>query len=198
VADSITRRNVLRTLAVGTVAGSVLSVIPLEAAEYAHHLIQAEKSGDAGAYTPKFFLPAQYKTLIKLCDTIIPADADSGGAVEAGAPEFIDLITSENPDFQRRLGGGIAWLDALCSDRYGAASWLDSTPEQQKEMLDLIAYRRNADKDPSLTPAVDFFTLLRSLTADGFFTSKIGIHYVGYIGNTFLREFPGCPPVPGL
>jgi len=198
MADSITRRNVLRTLAVGAAAGSVLSAIPLEAAEYAHNLIQAEKSGDAGSYTPKFFLPAQYKTLVKLCDTIIPADADSGGAVEAGAPEFIDLITSENPDFQRRLGGGIAWLDAQCGDRYGAASWLDATLQQQKEMLDLIAYRKNADKDPSLSPAVDFFSLLRNVTADGFFTSKIGIHYVGYIGNTFLREFPGCPPVPGL
>jgi len=51
-----------------------------------------------GAYTPKFFSAHQYKTLQTLCQTIIPADGDSGGAIEAGAPEFIDLITSENPD----------------------------------------------------------------------------------------------------
>ena len=45
---------------------------------------------------------------------------------------------------------------------------------------------------------VDFFSLLRNMTADGFFTSKIGIKYLGYKGNTFLTEFPGCPPVPGI
>jgi hypothetical protein len=43
---------------------------------------------------------------------------------------------------------------------------------------------------------VEFFSLLRKFTADGYFTSQIGIKYLGYIGNTFLKEFPGCPPVP--
>jgi len=43
-----------------------------------------------------------------------------------------------------------------------------------------------------------FFGFLRKLTADGYFTSEIGIEYLGYIGNTFLKEFPGCPPVPGV
>jgi gluconate 2-dehydrogenase gamma chain len=45
---------------------------------------------------------------------------------------------------------------------------------------------------------VEFFSFLRNFTADGFFTSKIGIKYLGYKGNTFLPEWPGCPPVPGL
>jgi gluconate 2-dehydrogenase gamma chain len=43
---------------------------------------------------------------------------------------------------------------------------------------------------------VAFFAFLRRLTCDGFYTSKIGIADLGYIGNTSLREFPGCPPVP--
>ena len=42
------------------------------------------------------------------------------------------------------------------------------------------------------------FCILRNLAADGFFTSKIGIQYLGYIGNGYLSEFPGCPPVPGV
>jgi hypothetical protein len=73
---------------------------------------------------------------------------------------------------------------------------LDCAPEQQKEMLDKIAYRKNAVADPSLTQGVAFFSFLRNMTADGFFTSEIGIKYLGYIGNTFVKEFPGCPPVP--
>ena len=50
---------------------------------------------------------------------------------------------------------------------------------------------------PPLNQGVEFFALLRKLTVDGFFTSKIGIRYLQYVGNTYLEEFPGCPPIPG-
>jgi hypothetical protein len=45
---------------------------------------------------------------------------------------------------------------------------------------------------------VEFFALLREMTADGFFTSQIGIKYLGYVGNTYLLAFNGCPPVPEI
>jgi gluconate 2-dehydrogenase gamma chain len=194
--ESVSRRAILRSLTIGAVAGSVMRVIPLEAAEHAHRMIEDEKAS-AGTYTPKFFDAPSYKTVQALCQTIIPADADAGGAVEGGAPEFIDLLTSENTDYQARLGGGLKWLESTCTARYGKA-YLGCSPEQQKEILDLIAYRKNADQDESLTSAVDFFSLLRTMTSDGFFTSKIGIKYLGYKGNTYLPSFPGCPPVPGV
>jgi hypothetical protein len=196
-ANQISRRNILKSLSVGAAAGSVLLAIPLEAAEYAHNVIQAEKASGTGEYTPKYFNAHQYATLQRLCETILPADADSGGAIAAGAPEFIDLLTSESPEYQVKLGGGMMWLDSACDLRYGSA-YLECAPQQQKEMLDLIAYRKNAEHDPSLRYGVEFFSFLRNLTSDGFFTSKIGIEYLGYMGNTFLLEFPGCPPVPGL
>ena len=196
--NHVSRRAVLKSLSTGIVAGSVLRVIPLEAAEYAHHVIETEKADDkSGAYSPKFFDAHQYKTLQALCETILPADDDSGGAIEAGAPEFIDLLTSENDHYQSILGGGLKWLDTTCTSRYGN-EYLGCTQAQQKEILDLIAYRKNAAQDESLTHAVEFFSFLRNFTADGFFTSKIGIKYLGYKGNTFLTEFPGCPPVPGV
>ena len=196
MSSNLSRRDILKSLAYGAAATSVLRVIPAQAAEYAHHMVAAEKAAaPAKAYAPKFFSAHDYKTLQTLCQTIIPADSDSGGAIEAGAPEFIDLLTSENPDYQRILGGGLLWLDSECSDRYGSA-YLDCTPEQQKEILDLIAYKRNVSANPALNPGVEFFAFLRNMTADGFFTSEIGIKYLGYIGNTFVREFPGCPPVP--
>lgn len=195
---SISRRDILKSLTITAVAGSVLRVIPLEAAEYAHRMVRAEKdAAEDQAYAPKFFFPHAYKTLQALCQTIIPSDEDAKGALEAGAPEFIDLITSENKDHQVALGGGLMWLDNTCIDRYGKV-YLDCAPEQQKEILDLIAFRKNAKQDPSLGQGIEFFALLRKLTADGFFTSEIGIEYLGYIGNTFLKDFPGCPPVPGL
>jgi len=194
---SISRRDILKSLTLTAVSGSVLRVIPLEAAEYAHHMVRAAKAAaDDQVYAPKFFSPHFYKTLQTLCQTIIQSDDQAKGAIEAGAPEFIDLITSENKDYQLALGGGMMWLDNTCIDRYGKV-YLDCTLEQQKEILDLIAYRKNAKQDPSLGQGIDFFALLRRLTADGFFTSEIGIEYLGYIGNTFVKDFPGCPPVPG-
>ena len=191
----VSRRDILRTLAVGAVGGSVLQMIPAEAAEYAHQVVQKEKAASAaGKYVPKYFSAHPYETLKSLCDTIIPKDEHSGGAVEAGAPEFIDLLTSENEEYQVELGGGLMWLDNFCTDRYGK-TYLECTPEQRTETLDLIAYRKNAKKDASLSQGVAFFAFLRKLTCDGFYSSKIGIADLQYIGNTSVREFPGCPPL---
>ena len=196
MSSQISRRDVLKNLAISAAATSVLRIIPAHAAEMAHHMIAAEKAASsAKAYAPKFFPAHDYKTLQMLCQTIIPADTDSGGAIEAGAPEFIDLLTSENTDYQVKVGGGLMWLDGRCADDYGKL-YLDCSPDQQKEILDKIAYRRNAVPDHSLDQGVAFFSFLRDMTTDGFFTSKIGIEYLGYVGNTFLKEFPGCPPVP--
>jgi hypothetical protein len=193
--DPLSRRAVLKSLGMSVAVGSVLRVIPLEAAEHAHNAIEAEKS--SGPYAPKFFDARSYKTLQALCDAIIPSDADSGGAVEAGAPEFIDLLTSENTGYQATLGELLHWLDTTCTMRYGKV-WLECAHAQQIEILDQVAYLKNAEQDPGLAAPVSNFGFLRSFVADGFFTSRIGIKYLGYKGNTYLTEFPGCPPVPGL
>ena len=192
----ISRRDVLKTLAIGAAGGSVLQVIPLQAAEMAHQAVRKEKAAaPAGKYAPKYFSAKQYETLASLCDTIIPKDEKSGGAVEAGAPEFIDLLTSENLEFQNRLGGGLMWLDSYCLDHYDKL-YLETTPEQRKEVIDLIAYRKNAKANPELHQGVAFFAFLRNMTCDGFYTSKIGIEDLQYIGNVTRSEWPGCPALP--
>jgi gluconate 2-dehydrogenase gamma chain len=195
MADGISRRDILRNLAIGAAGGSVLQMIPAQAAELAHELIQKERAASAGKYTPKYFPAHQYQTLLVLCDAIIPKDEVSGGAVEAGAPEFIDLLSSENKEYQETLGGGLMWLDDFCADRY-QRTFLECTPEQQKEVLNLMAYRKNAQQDPVLSQGSAFFAKLRQMTCDGFYTARIGIEDLKYIGNTALGSFPGCPPLP--
>jgi gluconate 2-dehydrogenase gamma chain len=190
----VTRRDVLRNLAIGAAGGSVLQVIPAQAAKLAHEIIRDEKAG-AGKYTPKFFPAHQYQTLLLLCDAMIPKDEVSGSAVEAGAPEFIDLLTSENEHYQVILGGGLMWLDNFCADRY-QQTFLECSREQRTEVLDLIAFHKNAKTDPSLSQGIAFFAKLRLMTCDGFYTARIGIEDLKYIGNTALAAFPGCPPVP--
>ena len=193
MATGISRRDILKTLGVTAAAGSVLQVIPAKAAAFAHEAVQKEKAASlTGRYVPKYFSAHQYETLKSLCDTIIPKDDQSGGAVEAGAPEFIDLLTSENEKFQGKLGGGLMWLDTYCNDQYGKI-YLECTPEQRTATRDLIAYRKNALQNPRLSQGIAFFAFLRNMTCDGFYTSKIGIADLQYIGNTSLKEFPGCP-----
>jgi gluconate 2-dehydrogenase gamma chain len=194
--QGISRRDVLRNLGVAAAGGSVLQIIPAHAAELAHKMIQQEKAASTGrTYQPKFFPAHQYQTLSFLCGAILPKDDASGGAVEAGAPEFIDLLTSENDKYQIALGGGLMWLDNFCADRYGR-TFLECAPEQKEEVLGLIAYRKNALTDPTLSQGIAFFAKLREMTCDGFYTSKIGIEDLKYIGNTALSAFPGCPPLP--
>ncbi|MGC2197110.1 MAG: gluconate 2-dehydrogenase subunit 3 family protein [Terriglobales bacterium] len=194
--NPVSRRDVLRTLAMGAMGGSVLQLIPLQAAEQVHHMVKQERAhAPAGKYRPKFFPAHQYATLGVLCDAILPADEHSGGAVQAGAPEFIDLLTSENKDYQLALGGGFMWLDGLCGDRYGHP-YLACSAAQQREILDLMAYRKSALTDAALSQGVEFFAFLRRLTSDAFYSSEVGIRDLQYIGNTFVKEFPGCPPVP--
>jgi gluconate 2-dehydrogenase gamma chain len=195
-AKGISRRDVLRNLAVGAAGGSVLQVIPAQAAELAHAMIQKEKAASPqGKYTPKYFTAHAYQTLVVLCGLIIPKDEVSGGAVEAGAPEFIDLLTSENPDYQQVLGGGLMWLDNFCTDQH-QRTFLECSAEQRQAVLDLIAYRKSEKSNRGLSQGIAFFAKLRLMTCDGFYTSKIGIADLKYIGNTALAEFPGCPPLP--
>lgn len=190
----VSRRDVLKTLGMGVSAASVFSVIPLQAAQHVHRLISQEKgAGEGGVYRPKFFNPSQWQTLLKLCELIIPTDEKSGGAIEANAPEFIDLLASENPEYQIQLGGGLHWLDAYCRKSY-RQPFLHCSPEQQNSTLRLLAYRKNST--PQISQGIRFFSLVRNLTVDGFYTSEIGIKDVGYIGNDVMSEYPGCPPFP--
>ena len=150
--SGISRRDVLRNLTVGALGGSVMNIIPIEAAELAHQMVHQEKSTTpTGKYTPKFFPAEEYQTLTVLCDMIIPKDAKSAGAIEAGAPEFIDLLSSENEEYQLLLGGGLMWLDNFCVDRY-SQTFLQCQPSQRKEALDLIAFQKKCQDRPIAQP----------------------------------------------
>ena len=49
----------------------------------------------------------------------------------------------------------------------------------------------NDPSDPSMPSR--FFRLVKNLTADGYYTSRVGlIEELGYRGNTFLASFPQC------
>lgn len=128
----------------------------------------------------KFFTDHEMATITVLGDIIIPKDEKSGSASDAGVPAFIEFIVKDIPDHQVPMRGGLRWLDMQCLTRYNN-TFKDCTKEQQIAMVEEIAYPKKAK--PEMGPGVAFFNRMRSLTATGFFTSKIGMEDVGYMGN---------------
>lgn len=128
----------------------------------------------------KFFTEHEFATITVLADIIIPKDGVSGSASEAKVPEFIEFIVHDMPSHQIPLKGGLRWLDMQCLKKYEKA-FKDCTPGQQIEMVDQIAYPKKAK--PEMSQGVKFFSLMRDLTATGFYTSEIGVKDIGYQGN---------------
>ena len=136
-----------------------------------------------------FFTPDEMKTITILGDIIIPKDEVSGSASDAKVPDFIEFIVKDKPEHQLPMRGGLRWLDMQCLTRY-KNSFADCNTQQQMEMVDEIAWPKKAK--PEMKPGVKFFSLVRDLTATGFYTSEIGVKDVGYIGNT-PNQWNGVP-----
>ena len=142
------------------------------------------------SFEPAFFTPHELNTVNILVDLIIPADERSGSATDAGVPEFMDFMMTDRPTMQLPMRGGLAWIDYRCEKLFDN-TFLDCTDEQRIELLDSIAYPDIAAPEDS--PGVAFFNSFRNLTASGFWSSKIGVEDLQYIGNTFVPEWKGCP-----
>ncbi len=146
-------------------------------------------------YTKQFFTDHEMRTVRILADWVIPADERSGSASDARVPAFIDHVMADeflgDPEpRQMSMRGGLAWIDYQCLQRFDAL-FADCSEPQQRELLDDIAW---PDAVPDgMAPGVEFFNSFRNLVATGFFSSKMGIEDLGYIGNAYVREWTGCP-----
>jgi gluconate 2-dehydrogenase gamma chain len=191
------RRKYLKTMAAGTVgAGMLLQCKPGRKDEAAgvgkelnYDRTDAEIAREKELRSEQFFNEHEMKTIAALSDIIIPKDDVSGSATDAGVPDFIEFMAKDRPDFQIPLRGGIKWLDVHCMRRYNA-DFASCTPEQQIEIVDEIAFPAKAK--PEMLQGVAFFNTMRDLTACGFFTSKMGLEDLGYMGNR-PNQWNGVP-----
>ena len=181
MSEGSSRREMLAGLAASVLGGT----FAVEAAQHAHNIVVEEKKA-TGVYKPKLFNSHEYATLRRLTELIVPADAQSKSAVDAGAPEFIDLLASGNPELAAIYTGGLAWLDRQMTRRHGQR-FVKATPEQQTAMLDLIAYKKN--DSPELGPGIAFFDWARRMVVDAYYTSPAGVRAVGYMGNRGMAVF---------
>ena len=134
------RRGAIRAVAMGITA---LGVLDLDAAQHVHTAASGEKAA-TGAYKLKAFQAEEYRTIHRLAELIVPADNVSGSGVDAGAPEFIDLLCSQNEKLADIYHGGLAWLDAEMRKRV-AKRFVEASEAEQKAMLDTLVKAEAAE-----------------------------------------------------
>ena len=198
---TVSRRDAIRAIALALTGAGILD---RASAQQVHRAAEAAKSG--GSYTPQALTAHEFATVLRLAELIIPADDVSGSAVEAGAPEFIDVLCGGSETLADIYRGGILWLDNYMLEEHGER-FVDATAEQQDAVLAKLVeaeaaleerkptYRRAAENtgyrqyltEPA--PGVRFFDWVRKMTVDAFYTSPIGFKDVGYMGNIGMTKY---------
>ncbi len=192
------RRDSLKALAIGTLSTEVLlkackpkgdNNVAAKDVEGDGDRPQNEIDRNERLRSETFFTPHEMATITVLGDIIIPKDEKSGSASDAKVPEFIEFIVKDMPDHQLPMRGGLRWLDMQMLKRH-SNSFKDCTAEQQVAIVKEIAYPGKAT--PEMQQGVAFFNRMRNLTATGFFTSKMGMDDIGYVGNK-PNQWNGVP-----
>jgi gluconate 2-dehydrogenase gamma chain len=108
--------------------------------------------------------------LASISECIIPA-TDTPGAIDAGVPQFVELILSDwhTAEERRPVLEGMAKLDADCKSAYGKGFAACSTAEQVEAL--------------AATQGSPMLTMLKSLVVNGYFTSETGASVLTGGGN---------------
>lgn len=139
-----------------------------------------------------FFSEAELGAIAVLCNLILPPTPTAGGALDAGVPEFIEFIVKDLPSNQLPIQGGLMWLNGEANKRYNTV-FEKCSETQQKSILDDIAYPDPEGTSPQFEAGRKFFTRMRNLVLTGYYTTKIGIDDLGYVGNR-PNLWDGPPP----
>src|SRR5688572_18476591 len=183
------RRDVLKILLAAPAA--TVSWTEAEAMQAASAAQTARAASTATPVVPKFFTATELKLVSVLADIVIPKDERSGSATDAGVPEFMDFMMIDQPARQVAMRGGLAWLDVECQRRFDK-TFLTCTDAERTAVLDDIAWPAKAK--PEFAHGVAFFTNFRDLTASGFWTTRMGIDDLQFMGNRSVARWNGCPP----
>ncbi len=164
----------------GALAGAGLIITPGAAPQdHEHHGAASGPGPSSQAWTPLLFDEHQASTVEILSERIIPA-TDTPGARGARVVEYIDLILHDGEAEVRNLFlEGIGHLDGIALRRH-EQPFARCTESQQVDLLGELDAENN-----------EFFREAKRLTAEGYYTSKIGIDELnkdGRVPNTFACD----------
>ena len=130
---------------------------------------------------------AQAAIVAAVADRILPR-TDTPGAVDVGVPAFINLLHSGymSDTERKQLATGLATVEAAARTADGR-SFASLGPDRQDAILRDIARAEEA-REPG------FFTLIRSATILGYFTSEeVGRKVLNY--DPIPGRYDGCIPI---
>ena len=181
------RREVLALLG-ATAFSSLLE--PLSATERAR--LGASLHRRLGSTAPGRALSAtQLEQVRALADAILPR-TDTPGALDVGAPEFVDLLLAEwyPEDERKRLLAGLDALDARCREKHGRPFAELDSPGRNAFLATVDGVR-----GPSGSPE-DTYTRIKEQLVFGFFTSQ-PIAELTRTMPIIPGRFDGCVPLRG-
>jgi gluconate 2-dehydrogenase gamma chain len=189
--DEMSRREAVQLLAALPFAAALS--VPGTDMERARRFVESAQHAAANgvAFAPRFFSAAEFRTAGILADMIIPRDERSGSATDAGVVEFMDFMMIDRPTNQSWMREGLAWLEAQSNTRF-TRSFANSSDGEREQILNDIAWPARAPA--AMADGVTFFNHFRDLTSSGFWSSRIGVKDLRYIGSTFNPNWNGCPP----
>ena len=159
---------------------------------HATHHASPDPEG-SGPYKPQFFKPDQFHTVELLTEMIIPTD-DQPGAKEAKVADYIDFVVFSaaqfEPSLQREWTEGVALLDRESQKQFGKPFRLAPEAGRLALLTEMSAPEHDANAHHD---GYSFFRLVKDMTVEGFYTSKIGlIDVLNYQGMNYFADFPGC------
>lgn len=185
------RRDFIKFMAAAPMAHLAVTALDLEEAALRTRETLERLAERGQQYQPKVFSAAEWRTVRVLVDLVIPRDERSGSATEANVPEFMDVFMETRENMRTWMRTGLTWLDDECRKRF-RRTFVECDAAQRKAVLDDIAWPRRAR--PDMQAGVRFFTNFRNFTASGFWSSKMGVDDLQYLGNTPMAQWNGCPP----
>jgi len=160
-----------------------------------------------GTFQPVFFQPHQYRDIVQLVAVILGESPDA--AIVHEIAEWIDLSVSESAAVRAAARSLSAPHRTVAVHYYGieevrhledfdaqavvreGLEWMNTHPLKQAEFNEILAGSKTDH------PVSRFFSYLKQLVADGFYTSRAGLDELGYRGNAFYASPPGCEHLYG-
>lgn len=193
--EGVARRTVLQTL-LGGVGATLALPAALDAQSHPVHrhgaaaIAQAQERAAAAPYTPEFLDGHQLETLTALAEAIVP------GSTNAKVAEFLDqLLAVESSDSQRAFLSALGAFDMLAIERHGKA-WKGLAAGEQDALLQ-HASTTERGRGQDKTTIRDHFETLKGWVSDAYYSSEPGMRELGWSGNVFHAELPGCTHADG-
>ncbi|MEY2950913.1 MAG: gluconate 2-dehydrogenase subunit 3 family protein [Saprospiraceae bacterium] len=185
------RRDSFKTILVGTMAGGMLlqscqtneekTALQTSLDNYQYGRTKKEKEHDNKILAESFFTDHEMKTISVLGNLILPPN-EIGSIEKAGVPDFIEFMAKDYPPFQVPLRGGLKNLDRKAQALF-SSNFIDCSTDQQKSILDEMAWPIPDVPMSGQTTDVQFFNQIKNLTLTGYYTSRVGFDDLGYVGN---------------